>query len=332
MQREIALSPCTCGINFPAVYIGKEYLYEYSEQRLELVFLHELYHIRHCDAPTKLLTLLVTSIFSFLPGASQIRNTVSEDAEFRCDEAVLKAMGENSCGEYISVILDIAERTVRNPYQGYDYLSGISRTGDLILRRYHAMKNPNKSKAFFPLMLVLTASLALNMFLFSVVSVENMDNMGIDLASPLLEDALCSYFSVSDSKELTEKDISSIYSIEFALSEHNDKVKKMKESGYAIRCILNEGFALDTAAPQKMSRADQDIVPDHIPDSDIDMYLRNAYESGELWIHLAETKTADTRDIVLFGHLRTLIFSDRIASSCEEVYTSDKYAVISRNN
>ncbi|MBP3294733.1 MAG: hypothetical protein J6N32_13350, partial [Clostridia bacterium] len=57
MNPGIRISPCTSGILFPCVYIGGDYPESYSDLWLELIFLHELTHIRHGDALTKLAAL-----------------------------------------------------------------------------------------------------------------------------------------------------------------------------------------------------------------------------------------------------------------------------------
>lgn len=374
MKRDIRLSPCTCGINFPAVYIGKDYLYSCSDSRLELVFLHELMHIRHHDTLLKLTGLITTSFYAFLPVSGKIRQAIAEDVEFRCDAAVLARMGDSVCGEYMAMILDAAEHNLRDTCPAPDFLSSVSRAGEMLIRRYHFMKErrmrKNNAVYLFP---VLTAAAAVNMALFSVISVNNPDNMGIDFASPLLQNAVCSYLSIPDPHDITQNDVDSIYSIEFSLSDSRELLGNTIPEKYLMACTLNEGLADDGSAYStavEYGAEQKYLIYEPVPallyadyakvvyagnkawsfylrslyeeengyiflkeydTALLEQYLQKAYKNRELDPFLANIRTADTRDIVLFRGLRTLIFSDKIKASEESVYESSQYAVISRS-
>lgn len=373
MNRKIRLSPCTCGINFPCVYIGKDYLYEYSELRLELVFLHELMHIRHRDTLLKLAALFITSCFSYLPTAQKIRNAISEDVEFRCDNAVLAKMGDNVRGEYIAMIIDVAERNLKDDWRGMDFLSPVSRSGEMILHRYKYMKERRSRKSSavyaFP---VLVIAAAMNMALVSSLSVRDINNPGVDFANPLVERAVCAYLGIQDPHSLTEQDIAGIYSLEFALSDSRLLLGEAVPEKYALSCTINEGLLWDgtgytlPAAGQSSLKFTHDILPymirvdmfdsvisgkdencrlsrdyyyeNHLvmmlDDGNSDVlreYLLAEYEQGNLLPYLVNSRTVDTRDVVMFPGLRTLIFSDRVKASDESVYLTEEYAVISKD-
>ncbi|MBR3998108.1 MAG: M56 family metallopeptidase [Clostridia bacterium] len=244
MRKDIRLSPCTCGIVFPSVYIGKEILYDYTEEKLELVFLHELTHIKHGDSFLKLLTLIVTSVFSFVPGARLLAKAVSDDAEFRCDSDVIAIAGKEAAGEYMSVIIDIAERNLRNDYSGYDFLSPASRAGELILERYREMKKgTDEKKNFLRILPVLVAALFMNMIMMSSVSVINIADPGVDFADPLIEKAVCGYFDIGNPTEIRKSTVDSVYSIEYLVSDYSPAVSETENSGYTYAAvIINEGL------------------------------------------------------------------------------------------
>ena len=289
MKPGIRISPCTGGILFPCVYIGSDYPESYSDLWLELIFLHELTHIRHGDALTKLCVLFVTSFHSLLPISKEIRNAVCEDLEYLCDEGVLDKTGDRLRGEYIAVILNIAERNLRKDFQGEEILSYLSPEGNVILRRYRNMQERHNRRNTVRAVPVLLIGALLNFGVMSAVQIHSFDNLGVDIANPVLEEAVCGYFELDHAHELREDHLRQIYCIEF--SRPGFPVERIT---YA--CTLNEGDVRNSP---------------HFP---------------------SDSQVMDTRDIVLFDGLRTLIFSDRTESSVEEWYETTKFAVIRREN
>ncbi len=289
MKPGIRISPCTGGILFPCVYISGDYPEGYSDLWLELIFLHELTHIRHSDALTKLCTLFVTSFHSLLPITKEIRNAVCEDLEYLCDEAVLDKTGDRLRGEYIAVILNIAERNLRKDFQGEEILSYLSPEGSVILRRYRNMQERHDRRNVVRAVPVLLIGALLNLGAMSGVQIHSFDNLGVDIANPVLEEAVCGYFALENPRELTEDHLRQIYCIEFSRPGFPD-------DRLTYACTLNEGD------------------------------VRNFPHFS------SDSRVMDTRDIVLFDGLRTLIFSDRTESSVEEWYETTKFAVIRREN
>ena len=320
MKKNISPSPCTCGIVFPSVYIGKEILYDYADERLELVFLHELMHIRHHDSALKFFALIVTSFFRGLPFSGMISGAVYEDAEYRCDAAVIGKAGRECIGEYMAMIIDIAERNIGNDYGGYDYLSPMSKSGELLLRRYRMMNQAEKKKnADLGLIGCIAFATAVNILLLSSISVANADNMGVDLASPLMEKAVCGYFGIEDPENITEAHINSVYCIEFRLSDLNEELKSDGRC-CLIAAVINEGLVYN---------GDVYAAPDeNLPDYRLVCDLTEDELHKDASVHYAADRKADTRDITLFHGLRTLVFADYLKSSVESVYESDQYAVI----
>lgn len=286
MKPEVCISPCTCGIIFPSVYVGGE-LEEYSELWLELIFMHELTHIKHCDTFTKLFTLLATSFHALLPISRVIRSAVAEDLEYLCDEAVLDKVGDSMRREYISMILSTAERDLTGKHRGAEVLSYLSPNGQAILRRYYNMKDRHGRRGIVRAVPPLLIGALLNLCLMSAVRIRSFDDLGIDLADPVLRSAVCDYFELDDPHELTEGHLRQIYSIEFSRPG-------FPEERQSYACILNEQYVTEA-------------------------------------LHFtSDVRVMDTRDIVLFDGLRTLIFSDRTESSVAELYESTSFAIIIR--
>ncbi len=378
VKSDIKISPCTCGTVFPTVFVGKDYLYGYSDTRLRLIFLHELMHIKHHHSLLKMITLVITSLFGLIPFAKTIRNAVIEDCEYLCDRGVMKAMGEDMIPEYMAMIIDVAEQNIKHRTNDA-LLSPVSEAGEMILKRYGAMKSGHKQKngAGYILPIIL-AALLINFFCMSSVKIKSTDNLGVDIASPIMERALCEYFGVADPHELNEEHIASVYSIEFLLSEEIDMVKRSDDNRFSLAVIINEGliyteneclpfpgypddirfscsiipravradmfdiiFRGDSDAYKNLTSCYRNIGyegSEHVPvllldgaDDEIVMkYLRQGYTDGAFDVFLITGKTVDTRDIALFKDLRTLIFSDKLKSSQESIYTASDYAVINR--
>ncbi len=299
MKPGVRVSPCTCGILFPNVFIGAHCPDEYSDVRLKLLFMHELTHVRHHDTLMKLLTLFATSFHALLPLSKIVRNAVGEDIEYLCDEGVLEEAGDWMRGEYIAMIIAEAERNVKKSRAELEILPGLSRNGNAILRRYNNMlerHKPNRMRGrVLPVLLI---GVLLNGMLLSAVDVRSVDNLGVDFVNPVLKRAVCTYFGVHP-REVTEAHLADIYSIEFSRPG-------FPEDRRTFLCTLNGGFPWDGS----------EVAEKEVP--------------SKGWRFFADDRVMDTRDIVLFDGLRTLIFSDATLSSVEDVYFSTDFAVIER--
>ena len=299
MKSNVRISPCTCGINFPTVFIGEDYLKDYSELQLELIFLHELIHVKRGDSFMKILALLSSS-FQLSSFNSKIKSALNEDAEYLCDKMLIKIMGENIINDYIGVIIDVAERNVKNDFQP-ETASAIASSAGFILKRYNNMvKEENQNSAKLLSIFPCISAILITTALFSFITVFNADNLGVDIANPALENALCDYFELNDTNMLSEEHLSQIYSIEFYVREDSD-IEGITE--YTICYNLNESVICSG----KEVSTEYDNV-----------------------LQFLDSQTVDTRDIALFHDLRTLIFSNGLSSDDNAIYVNKSYAVISR--
>ncbi len=300
MKPGVRVSPCTCGILFPNVYIGADGSKEYSDLWLELLFMHELTHIKHGDTFMKFLTLFATGFHSLLPMAKVVRNAIGEDIEYLCDEAVLDKAGDQMRGEYISMIICEAERNLKKGHAELEILPTLSRGGNAILKRYNNMKGRHDPKRnAVQIVPVLVIGALVNVCLTSTIHVRDIDNLGVDFVNPALETAVCRYFGVDDARELTEAHLAEIYSIEFSRPG-------FPEERQTFECTLNDGFPWNG----------YEVTTDDV--------------RAEGVRFTSDNRVIDTRDIALFGSLRTLIFSDATKSSVEELYQTTEFAVIER--
>jgi len=316
MDPGLKLSPCTCGILSPCVFVGEDYLRDYDDTRLELIFLHELTHVRRHDTLLKLLTLAVTSMHVFLPTSARICRAVKEDSELLCDLDVLRNVGSGMRGEYIAVIIDAAERSIKER-QG-DLLSSVSSQGAFILRRYRNMqeaKPQNVPKSLSPIVL---SALAVNILLMCTLGIANLANPGVDIEDELTREALCAYFMLDDAEDLTEMHMASVYSVAYTLADHRDVLGDDHPMRFTRQCIINEGLRPDTESPYAGEESliyvgAYSILPaylsDEMTDGDTAAYLAAAAEKEENAVFGMRDRILDLRDLSLFTGLRTLTLS-----------------------
>lgn len=316
MKEHVSLSPCTCGIIFPTVFIESDALERYGEKKLELAMVHEMVHIKHGDSLMKLL-MLVSDALQVSKNRKRVKKAMCEDAEMLCDRSVIGIMGEDSVKDYMSLIIDAAEENIttikrRQPdiYDGRYITSSVSDSAAMIMRRYENIKSPQKKCT--GALRVLAAGIAVNVIAFSLLGVSNSANMGIDIDSELLCGALCMYFGLDDPEKLDESMINSVYSIEFSREEYTVG-QNNDEKEYALCITLNGGF----------------IGGDEDEDEEF-LNPRNGVAYIEPGGAYGDVNEVNVNDIPLFHGLRTLIFSDELIPTDERVLYSERYAVIRR--
>ena len=265
MDKGLKISPCTCGILSPCVFVGEDYLRDYDDTRLELIFLHELTHVRRHDTLLKLMTLAVTSMHVFLPTSGRIRRAVLEDSEMLCDLDVLRNVGKTMRGEYIGVIIDAAERSVKE--RDGDLLSSVSAEGAFILRRYRNMQEPSDRKVMKSLAPTFAWGLTANVLLMCILGVPNMGNPGVDIADDMTREALCAYFGLDDPEDLTEAHMAAVYSVAYTLSDHRKILGDDHPMRFTRKCVINEGLYpgedgyLPYVLPESRIQAECSILP-----------------------------------------------------------------------
>ena len=80
---------------------------EFDIYELELIFRHELVHLRRKDLFVKLLTMVVAIIHWFNPAVYLMSAQMQSDCEASCDEAVLAETGEQNKLSYAELIIEM---------------------------------------------------------------------------------------------------------------------------------------------------------------------------------------------------------------------------------
>jgi len=105
LASERVTVPLVWGVTRPALLLPASAL-EWSRDRLRVVFLHELAHLRRGDAVTLLLTRAIAALFWFHPLAWSLDRAARRDCEQACDDLVLASGTRPS--DYADHLLGIA--------------------------------------------------------------------------------------------------------------------------------------------------------------------------------------------------------------------------------
>ena len=214
LHPDLKLSPCMCGAVSPAVFIGQSFLDDFPDEWLEMVFLHELIHIRHGDGLRRIAVLLLTSVHALIPVSGRVRSAAEEDAEFLCDRDVLRLMGRDRAGEYIRMILCAASRSMDGRTTGDGATAAVSEAGGMLMRRCRRMSAGDGGRAGRAVWLGPLAALLCNLLLLNLAGAENPEDMRLDFVNPSLAEAVTLHAGLDDPRDLTESLAASIWSME----------------------------------------------------------------------------------------------------------------------
>ena len=269
MHPDLKISPCMCGTWSPSVFIGESCLRDMPEESLELIFLHEMAHIRHHDGLLRLLTLFCTSFHALVSTSPGIRRAVEEDTEFLCDREVLALAGEEMRKAYIRTILTVAERTLSDEAPDVSLLSPVSEAGELLKKRWARM-NAGGDRFAKRSLAAPAAALLINLILFNLMGTENPDDLRLDFADAGLADALVSHFALADVSDITQEKLTSVWSLEFYRPEDSS----------VYYCIVNETAPERTEAGEAHPLTEQAAL---LEDLALFRDLRTLILEGEGW-------------------------------------------------
>ena len=105
-------SPMMTGFLHPILLLPE---LDYEEEELQLIFEHELTHLKHKDLYANLLSVIVTSLYWFNPAVHFAAREMQEAAELYCDFSVLKRHGEEYRFYYVETILTMIDRGRKRP-------------------------------------------------------------------------------------------------------------------------------------------------------------------------------------------------------------------------
>lgn len=100
------ISPMLVGVIFPTVYIPCR---EISDERMRMVFLHELTHYKRGDLFIKWMSVFVNALHWFNPLAYLLCSNISEACEVSCDMSVTSALSDEEQTLYMKTILELVQ-------------------------------------------------------------------------------------------------------------------------------------------------------------------------------------------------------------------------------
>lgn len=126
-------APLTYGLFRPVVLLPGN-LDLQDEEAITCVLAHELAHIRRLDGLFKFVLTAALCLHWFNPAAWLLYVLANRDMEFRCDEAAVLALGEDSRERYALALIRMAElRNERVPLCGFAHRSGMEERIKLIM-------------------------------------------------------------------------------------------------------------------------------------------------------------------------------------------------------
>lgn len=100
-------SPMLVGVLFPVIYLPNQNI---PEEKLRMVFLHELMHFKRGDLIYKWISLFVNAVHWFNPLAYMLSINIGESCEVACDMAVTRDMTDDEQNLYMKTILDLVKK------------------------------------------------------------------------------------------------------------------------------------------------------------------------------------------------------------------------------
>lgn len=105
----------TYGIFKPVIVLPNSYK-DYSDEKLDYIFKHELNHIRKFDIIIKLISYCICCIMWFNPLVWIMDEKLKEDIEFACDENVIKNLDSKGRIAYAEYLCECSEKKVHNNF------------------------------------------------------------------------------------------------------------------------------------------------------------------------------------------------------------------------
>ena len=133
--------PRVTGILHPTVVLPVE---KYSVEERDVIFRHELTHVKHHDILFRNLTMLLCIIHFMNPFAWWLNRQMRKWSEYACDYEV--CCREHKLKKYYDVILDMAEKSIDAQFLSVQLLESESELQERMKHVMKCYKKKNKSK------------------------------------------------------------------------------------------------------------------------------------------------------------------------------------------
>lgn len=178
-KTEFLDAPLIVGLMKPVLYLPQA---EIKDEDLTYILLHELTHYKRHDLLYKWFAMLVSSIHWFNPFVYIVSKQIDEECEVSCDYEVCKNLSELQKKDYMTMILDFVQTSIRKKSPLTTQMASNKKT---LERRFIMIRT---KKATSKLISVLSAVLAIAMlsttvFASGVLSGLAEDNYTIEITN-----------------------------------------------------------------------------------------------------------------------------------------------------
>lgn len=107
VKQNMVVSPAIYGMIRPKIIVSEKIL-QLSDEEIEIVFLHELSHMKQGDLYLHFLLRLLKNIYWFQPLIQQLLQRIRKDMELVNDEAVMEVLSEEQVKSYCKTLLKVS--------------------------------------------------------------------------------------------------------------------------------------------------------------------------------------------------------------------------------
>ena len=150
-KTELLDAPLIVGLIKPVLYLPQT---EIKEEKLDYILLHELTHYRRHDLLYKWFAMLVSSIHWFNPFVYIVSRQIDEECEVSCDYAVCKTLTEPQKKDYMAMILDFVQTSIRKKRP---LTTQMASSKKILKRRFLMMKTKKATSKFVSVLSVVLA-------------------------------------------------------------------------------------------------------------------------------------------------------------------------------
>lgn len=176
-KTELLDAPLIVGLIKPVLYLPKT---EFKEDELDYILLHELTHYRRHDLLYKWFAMLVSSIHWFNPFVYIVSKQIDEECEVSCDYEVCKNLSEPQKKNYMAMILDFVQTSIRKKRQLTTQMASSKKT---LERRFIMIRTKKATSKLISVISVVLAiaMLSTTVFASGVLSGLTEDNYTIEI-------------------------------------------------------------------------------------------------------------------------------------------------------
>ncbi|GAK13671.1 M56 family metallopeptidase [Geomicrobium sp. JCM 19039] len=117
-------TPFIYGIFKPKIVLPS---FDFSDEELKHIFLHELTHYKRGDLWTKPLLSIIQSVHWFNPIVHLARREIDRFGEYACDESITKQMNRDERTRYCELLLNVLWNVVDQKHGHYAAMSRIAK-------------------------------------------------------------------------------------------------------------------------------------------------------------------------------------------------------------